>query len=55
MLKTVSVIALLLGAAWMASAQTLTLFDWNVLSFEKRDKTGEQAGFPIADLSLIHI
>lgn len=48
-LKTVSVLALLLGAAWTASAQTLTLFDWNVLSFERTNKTGEQNGFPITD------
>ena len=48
-LKTVSVLALLLGSAYMASAQTLTIFDWNVLSFERRDKTGETSGFPITE------
>lgn len=48
-LKTLSVLALLLGAAYVTSAQTLKIFDWNVLSFERQDKTGETSGFPIAD------
>ena len=48
-LKTLSVLALLLGAAYAASAQSLKIFDWNVLSYERQDKSGETSGFPIAD------
>lgn len=49
-LRAGAVCALLLTTA-AASAQTvsLKLFVWNVLSFEKTDKSGEQNGFPIAE------
>lgn len=40
-------VILLLAGSLGASAQEITLMDWNVLSFGRTDKTGEQTGFPV--------
>ena len=48
-LKIMAVLALLLGAASFTGAQTITLMDWNIKSFECTDLSGQNAGFPIAD------
>ncbi len=41
--------ALLLSSSIWAQQVQLTVFDWNVKSFERVDKSGETTGFPIDD------